>query len=109
MGVAKPEREKFWRKHVDALIVSDVGVTAYCRKHGLSTASLYTWRRRLAGKNKTEGPQAVQLVPVEVVKVRNRGVEASFSLAFPELGSASISGDYGAVVRVLQILRWEAV
>ena len=108
MGVARTDRAEFWRKHVEALITSDLGIREYCRKHGLREGPLYNWRRRFAAKAKA-APKALQLVPVQVVKSRGRSVEASFQLTFPEIGSVAISGDYGAVVRLLQVLRWEAI
>lgn len=41
------ERSGFWRGHVDGQGRSGEGVRAYCRRHGLSEAGFYAWRREL--------------------------------------------------------------
>ena len=41
------ERSRFWRGHVDGQGRSGEGVRAYCRRHGLSEAGFYAWRREL--------------------------------------------------------------
>jgi transposase-like protein len=48
------EREAFWRLAVSEQRASGLSVRAFCRREGLSDASLYAWRRRLAEREVTE-------------------------------------------------------
>lgn len=36
-----------WRRILDGQRASGLGVAGFCRRHGISAASLYAWRRRL--------------------------------------------------------------
>jgi transposase len=38
---------EFWTSHVDAVKRERISASAYARRHGLSLASLYYWRRKL--------------------------------------------------------------
>jgi hypothetical protein len=51
----------------------------------------------------------MQLIPVEVVDTPRRSAEAAFRLVLPALGVVEIRGDFGAVAKVIQLVRWEAV
>jgi len=42
------ERAGFWRELIEAQPASGLSIEAYCRRRGVSTASFYAWRRRLA-------------------------------------------------------------
>jgi transposase-like protein len=41
-------RTGFWRELFEAQAASGLSIDAYCRRRGVSTASFYAWRRRLA-------------------------------------------------------------
>jgi hypothetical protein len=76
------EREQYWRELIDRQRASGQTVVEFCTKAGVSTASLYTWKRKMnaeaatTGKKthpgrqrkKKESPaQMALLVPVQVV------------------------------------------
>jgi hypothetical protein len=42
-----PDKERFWRKQVEAWQRSGLSVREFCRRRGLSEASFYAWRREL--------------------------------------------------------------
>jgi transposase-like protein len=42
------DRAGFWRELIEAQATSDLSIGVYCRRRGVSTASFYAWRRRLA-------------------------------------------------------------
>jgi len=43
---ANPELERTWRERISAWATSGLTARAYCRDHGLSEPSFYTWRRK---------------------------------------------------------------
>jgi len=51
-----PERESCWRQHVESQSTSGVSVRVYCRRHGLSQALFYAWRREIAKRDAEQGP-----------------------------------------------------
>jgi len=76
------KREQYWRELIDRQRASGQTVVEFCTKAGVSTASFYTWRRKLnteattAGRKtqpdrqrkKKEPPaQMASLVPVQVL------------------------------------------
>jgi hypothetical protein len=77
------KREQYWRELIERQRTSGQRVSEFCTKAGVSTASFYTWKRKLnaeaatAGKKtqsdrqrkkKEEAPaQMASLVPVQVV------------------------------------------
>ena len=44
---ADPEVERRWRQRISAWATSGLTARAYCRDHGVSEASFYSWRRKL--------------------------------------------------------------
>jgi len=44
---ANPELERAWRERISAWATSGLTARAYCRDHGLSEPSFYSWRRKL--------------------------------------------------------------
>lgn len=46
-GVRRTEAELSWRLHVDRQAVGELSVREYCRRHGLSMPSFYSWRKAL--------------------------------------------------------------
>jgi len=75
------KREQYWRLLIDRQRTSGQTAVQFCKKAGVSTASFYTWKRKLngevattgkkthpGGKRKKEPPaQMASLVPVQVV------------------------------------------
>jgi transposase-like protein len=75
------KREQYWRELIDHQRTSGQTVSEFCTKSGVSTASFYTWKRKLnaeaattgkktnpGGQRKKEPPaQMTSLVPVQVV------------------------------------------
>lgn len=47
-GSRRGQAREFWLGHVEAQAASGLSVGEYCSRHGLGSASLYAWRRRLA-------------------------------------------------------------
>ena len=56
-------RAGFWRELIEAQAASGVSIGAYCRRRGVSTASFYAWRRRMAEQ------ATPRFLPVRVAKV----------------------------------------
>ena len=48
--------QRFWSAHLDAIDASGMRVSDYARERGLSAASLYTWRSRLARQRAPRSP-----------------------------------------------------
>ena len=46
-----PDKERFWRIHLERWLVSGLSIRAYCRRHQLAEASFYCWRRTLAQRD----------------------------------------------------------
>ncbi len=57
------ERAGFWRELIEAQAASGLSIGAYCRRRGVSTASFYAWRRRLAEQ------ATPRFLPVRVAEV----------------------------------------
>lgn len=47
-----PLKEEQWRRHLSQRQASGLNTRAYCRQHGLSEASFYSWRRELARRDR---------------------------------------------------------
>lgn len=64
---SKNQIKKHWRGVLRAQKKSGLGMAGFCRKNRIKPASLYAWRRRLAGPKapKTRIHQA--FIPVQVV------------------------------------------
>jgi transposase-like protein len=72
MANSDRSKEDFWRRMIRRQAGSGVSVRDWCRRHSVSEASFYWWRRRLArtgrparksGRRKSSTPQ---FVPVRV-------------------------------------------
>ena len=64
------ERELYWRGVLERQVRSGESVVEFCAAEGISTASFYSWRKRLLDKQ-ARRPRAIderlpQLVPVSV-------------------------------------------
>lgn len=44
-------KERFWRRHLSRQPRSGLSIEAYCARHGLSQASFYAWRAKLARRD----------------------------------------------------------
>ena len=51
---ANPEFERAWRERISAWAASGLTARAYCRDHGVSEPSFYTWRRKLRQRDGAE-------------------------------------------------------
>jgi transposase-like protein len=58
-----PQKEHFWRRHVQRWQRSRLSVRDYCRRHQLGEASFYAWRRTLA--ERARQPEAASPDTVE--------------------------------------------
>ena len=67
MGRARSDRQRFWVEVIEEQRKSGYSVADFCRERGLSAASLYSWRRRLAKPADAKKFVAVQLPPVRSV------------------------------------------
>ena len=63
-GQRSSEREQFWRELIAAWKQSGQSVREFCQARGVTTASFYVWRRRLAAHDRL---RPKPLVPVRVV------------------------------------------
>jgi hypothetical protein len=59
-----PDREKRWRQRCQRQAASSLPVTAFCAREGVSTASFYAWKRRLAAAQLTTVGRSPLFVPV---------------------------------------------
>jgi transposase-like protein len=57
------EREQFWRDLIAQQRLSDQPIAAFCRDHGVSQPSFFSWRKRLRLHS---GQPASPFVPVEL-------------------------------------------
>ena len=68
-----PEREQFWRGHIDRQPGSRLSIRDYCLRHGLQEHSFYAWRRTIAERDRhgisapPQPPAAPAFLPVAVV------------------------------------------
>lgn len=64
-----PDREQFWRETIAAWRASGLSVPAYCRRHQVSVASFYSWRRELRRRDEAAGGQRAvpAFVPVSII------------------------------------------
>ncbi len=88
-------RERQWRKRLESWRRSGLTVTAYVRKHGLSKASFFYWKRDLPRRDRLRNrpPQpAMNFVPVRVTAA----VPIELSLACGRC--LRIAGDFDAAV-----------
>ena len=49
------KREQYWRLLIDRQRTSGQTAVQFCKKAGVSTASFYTWKRKLNGEVATTG------------------------------------------------------
>lgn len=61
----RAERERYWQGVIDRQRASNGSITRFCAEAGVSTASFYTWRRKLRVASRRT--RRLSLVPVRVV------------------------------------------
>ena len=62
---SKPE--PFWRGLIDRWKASGQSVAAFCAAHGVSQATFYAWRKRLAARTRSTARTAPAFAAVRVV------------------------------------------
>lgn len=72
--MAQHRSKEFWARHVAALRRSGLTRAAYCRRNGLSYASLTAWEHRLRASAPQPRRAAPALVPVVVEAPPSNGV-----------------------------------
>lgn len=64
---ADPELRQWWRTLIDSFDADRWTVAEFCRRHDVSTASFYSWRRRLRGRRASqESSEGPAFLPVQV-------------------------------------------
>ncbi len=62
-----PATRQRWQQRLDRYRKSDLTVASFCKREGISTASFYTWRRRLSADSTLPAADTSRLVPVRLV------------------------------------------
>lgn len=62
-----PAHRQLWQQRLERFQRSGLTVAAFCRREGVSVASLYAWKRRLRDGTSHLTPAAPRLVPVRLV------------------------------------------
>jgi transposase len=62
-----PATHRLWQQRLDRFRNSGLAVAHFCEREGISTASFYTWRRRLQADPTPPDSDTPRLVPVRVV------------------------------------------
>jgi len=109
-----------WRRLVEGWPNSGLNQAQYCRRHGISVASLHRWRERLRQDRAVdpehgrplEAAGPVRLVPVEVLAAQPPGaaVEATLRLVLAEDLCLEIAPGFDAPTlrRIVELLRGAA-
>ena len=74
---------EFWTSHVEACQHGGTSASAYARKHGLTLASLYYWRRKLklaGAAGDGAGARANKFVALRVVDATDGGATGACAL-----------------------------
>jgi hypothetical protein len=69
MGRTREQLWAHWQELISEQERGETGVTVFCRDRGLSTASFYTWRKRLGHADGTESESAAEQ-PVRFLEAR---------------------------------------
>jgi transposase len=62
-----PATRQLWQQRLDRFRKSGLTVPVFCKREGISTASFYTWRRRLYADSTPPAADTTHLVPVRLV------------------------------------------
>jgi transposase-like protein len=65
------ERRRYWSEVIRDQKASGLSISAFCRQRGVSTASFYNWRRKLAEHEQQRSDEssettAAKFVPIEI-------------------------------------------
>lgn len=58
------EREQYWRALIEEHAASGQPVSTFCRERNVSAGSFFTWRRKLAGRDRAD--TAAKFMPVQL-------------------------------------------
>jgi len=89
-------KERFWREHVARQAAAGLTVRAYCRQHGLTEPSFYSWRQELARRAATirnEAPPTVASTvrsPATSANALRRSASAATSAATGRKPAAAV-------------------
>jgi hypothetical protein len=79
-----------WQQRLERFLRSELTVSAFCEREGVSTASFYTWRRRLQHGPAPTDSRTPSLVPVRLV---SPPVSAPVELLLPSGAMLRLSPD----------------
>ena len=74
-------KEKFWRQTLRQFATSGLSVREFCAAHQLSEASLYSWRRTLAGRDavmpteRGSAPATPAFLPIRLAEAMSSSME----------------------------------
>jgi hypothetical protein len=66
---AESERRAFWQELIEDQSASGLSVLRFCLNRGVSTASFYGWKRRLAGAATRRG-QSAKTIKAKAIKAK---------------------------------------
>lgn len=61
-----PDLEHAWRQHLQRQSQSGLSISAFCAREGVSSASFYAWKRRLAARSSPARPEPTLFVPLRL-------------------------------------------
>jgi hypothetical protein len=96
-------RRRFWRDLIERQRKSGESIAAFCRDRGVSAASFYHWRAKLADECALNESGSVSFVPLPLGEVM-AGARAEFSVRLPNGVEVAVPNafDTEALARVLQ-------
>ena len=100
MAHVRPRTRAFWKDLVAGGPEPGQTVADYCRRHGVSTASFFAWRKRLRDEIPTRIPAGPAFVPVRVVP----DVSAEIALPAGLTVRVPVHADPAAVARLVAAL-----
>ena len=100
-------RQNRWAELLRAQALSGVSVSAFCRKHGVSDQSFYTWRKRLSG-GIPDKPVRFSLVEAEAPVNTKDIAGLELILASGDRLRIAAGADAATLRSVLQVLRERA-
>ena len=62
-----PATQQRWQQRLERFRRSGLSIPAFCDREGISTASFYSWRRRLQGDPSPAAADKPRVVPVHLV------------------------------------------
>ena len=97
------ERRRYWRGVLMRQRRSGLSVAEFCRRHEMSPAAFYGWKRRLAGESSGKSTE-VSFVPLPLDQaVPPRAVEFSLQLPNGVQVTVPCNFDDAALERLLQV------